>query len=243
MRHIVVLVLCIAFTSFLNAQDYDQDEEVSGFFFGPKIGPTVGFQQWNGFERRPMFNYHAAMFIESIDPDFKGAFYGQLGYHSRGSGINVASSFANPFGESFIFRNISFGFGVKKRILTKTLTTPYYFVGLRGEYNISNNLAEVAERYLQTQAIFLFPPPEFVNSFTYGLTFGGGIEFLGSELIQPAVEVSISPDVSNQYQSPGFTATNPVTNQPTTIAERNIKNVSMEISLVIRFMRKVVYID
>lgn len=239
MRYLIVLVFCFCFNTFLQAQE----EEVSGFYFGPKIGPTVGFQQWNGFERRPMFNYHAAAFIESVDEDFKGAFYAQLGYHARGSSINVASSFANPFGESFIFRNIAFNFGAKKRILTKTLYTPYYFIGLRGEYNISNNLDEVLTRYASTQAIFLFPIPDLVRKFTYGLSFGGGVEFLGSELIQPAVEVSISPDVSNQYQSPAFAATNPVTGQPTQISERNIKNFSLEISLVVRFMRKVVYID
>ena len=239
MRYIVALVFCFCFSFVLQAQN----EEVSGFYFGPKVGPSVGFQQWNGFERRPMFNYHAAIFMESIDADFKGAFYGQLGYHSRGSGINVASSFANPFGESFIFRNLSLGIGIKKRLLTKTLSTPYYFVGLRAEYNVANNLTEIFERYASTQAIFLFPIPDFVNNFTYGLTFGGGIEFLGSDLIQPAIELSISPDVSNQYQSEAFTATNPITNQPTMISARNIKNLSLEISLVVRFMRKVVYID
>jgi len=239
MRYTIVLFLALCFSCALQAQD----EEVSGFYFGPKLGPTVGFQQWNGFERRPMFNYHFAAFIESVDEDFKGAFYAQLGYHSRGSSINVSSSFANPFGESFVFRNASFGFGVKKRILTKTLSTPYYFVGVRGDYNLSNNLDDVLERYASTQAIFLFPIPDLVRKFTYGLSFGGGIEFLGSELIQPAVELMISPDIASQYQSPAFMATNPVTNQPTQVRERNIRNFTLEISLVVRFMRKVVYID
>ena len=134
MRYIVALFFCFCFSFVLQAQN----EEVSGFYFGPKVGPSVGFQQWNGFERRPMFNYHAAIFMESIDADFKGAFYGQLGYHSRGSGINVASSFANPFGESFIFRNLSLGIGIKKRLLTKTLSTPYYFVGTMLKNQVKN---------------------------------------------------------------------------------------------------------
>lgn len=221
-----------------------EHEEVSGFYFGPKVGPTIGLQQWDGFDRRPMFNFHAAAFIETVDPEFRGALYGQIGYHTRGSGINVTSSFASPFGQSFVFNNLSATLGAKKRLLTKTLMTPYYFVGVRLDYQLSNNLEEVQEQYFGTLNSLFFPFPDFVNKITYGLSFGGGIEFLGSELVQPVIELTISPDVSNQYQSIAIpNVTNPYNGQPTTLPERSIKNLTLEISLVVRFMRKVVYID
>lgn len=241
MQLLRVLLFVIIATVTCLGQD---NEQVSGFYFGPKLGPTIGLQQWDGFERRPMLNFHAAAFIETVDPDFKGALYGQIGYHTRGSGINVTSNFASPFGQSFIFNNLSATLGAKKRLLTKTLMTPYYFVGIRVDYQLSNNLQEVQEQYFGTLNSLFFPFPDFVNDITYGLSFGGGVEFLGSELVQPVLEFTISPDISNQYQSIAIpNVTNPYNGQPTTLPERSIKNLTLEISLVVRFMRKVVYID
>jgi len=217
-----------------------QSEEVGGFFFGPKLGPTIGMQNWDGFDRRVMFNYHGAVFIESIDPDFKGSFFGQLGYHSRGSGLNVIRLNGFSTGQSFIFNNLSLMAGAKKRLLTKSLKTPYYFVGVRAEYQLSNNLEEIQERYNNP----FFPIPVYVNNWTYGISFGGGIEFLGSDYVQPAIEMSISPDLSFQYQQPGgITVTNPFNGQPATLSERKIRNITLEISLSIRFLRRVVYIN
>ncbi|MBT8232473.1 MAG: hypothetical protein HKO66_04105 [Saprospiraceae bacterium] len=241
MKFITVLTFLFFFSFSLQAQE----ENVSGFFFGPKLGPTLGFQNWNGTERNAMINYHFAAFIESIDPDYNGALYAQLGLHSRGSGINVVSSITNfRANQAFVFRNISFQAGAKKRLLTNSLKTPYYFVGLRLEYQLSNNLQEVQERYFGSVASLYYPLPDFVNKWTYGLSFGGGIEFLGSEYVQPVVEVSISPDIAFQYQSQTISGiTNPYNGQPTTLPERRIRNLSLEISLVVRFMRKVIYTD
>jgi hypothetical protein len=220
-------------------------EESTGFFFGPKIGPTLGFQNWDGQNRRVMLNYHAAVFIESIDPDFKGALFAQLGYHSRGSGLrflNVFSGFSAS--QSIVFRNASFMVGAKKRLLTETLKTPYYFVGLRLEYQLSNNLQDIQDRYNGGSASLYYPLPEFVNDWTYGFSFGGGFEFLGSDFTQPAIELTISPDLSFQYQSPMIpNVINPFNGNPTSLAERKIRNITLELSLVIRFLRKVVYIN
>ena len=234
----IPLFIFFAFAVNVHAQAEDE-ERVTGFYFGPKIGPTIGFQQWNGFERRPMINFHVAGFIETIDEDFRGALYGQFGYHSRGSGINAPG--IGSANQSFLFRNLSLTLGVKKRLLTKTLYTPYYFVGLRGDYNLSNNLEEIQLSNFGTQASLFYPFPDFVQRITYGLSFGGGIEFLGSELIQPVLEFTISPDVSNQYQSMAIpNVTNPFNGTTTTIPARNIKNLTLEVSLIVRFMRKVV---
>ncbi len=232
----LILLAVLLFNSDLRAQD----EEVTGFFFGPKLGPTIATQNWGGFERRAMFNYHAAFFIESLDPDFKGCFFAQLGYHSRGSGLNVFQIGGTTSGQSFNFRNLSLMAGAKKRLLTKTLQTPYYFVGVRAEYQLSNNLVDIQERFASP----FFPVPEYVNDFVYGITFGGGIEFLGGDLVHPALELTISPDLSFQYQSPAIgNVLNPFNNQPTTLPERSIRNITIELTLVIRFMRRVVLID
>jgi len=232
LNFLVICFLCIT----ANAQN----EEVTGFFFGPKLGPTIGTQNWSGFERRAMLNYHGAFFIESLDRDFKGCFFGQLGYHSRGSGLNVFRIGGVTSSQSFVFRNISLMAGAKKRLLTKTLKTPYYFVGVRAEYQLSNNIADIQERYASP----FFPVPEYINKFVYGISFGGGIEFLGSEFVHPAIELTISPDLSFQYQSPMIpNVVNPFNNQPTTLPERSIRNITIELSLVVRFMRRVVLID
>ena len=217
-----------------------QDEEVGGFYFGPKIGGTLGTQNWDGFERRSMINYHGAVFIESIDPEFKGSFFAQLGYHSRGSGWTGATNFVVS-NRSFVFRNLSLMVGAKKRLLTKTLKTPYYFLGGRVEYQLSNNLRDIQNR---TAFPIFFPFPENVNKVTYGISFGGGIEFLGSDYVHPALELTISPDLSFQYQAGAIpNVLNPYTGQPVTLPERSIRNVTVELSLVIRFMRRIVYIN
>ena len=128
----------------------------------------------------------------------------------------------------------------KKRLLTNSLKTPYYFVGVRVEYQLKNNLQEIQERYSSP----FYPVPEFVNDITYGISFGGGIEFLGSEFIQPALELNISPDLSFQYQSPSIpNVINPFNGQPTTLPERKIRNITIEISLSIRFLRRVVFVN
>jgi len=235
-----VIYLSLMFICFLSSSAISQDE-VGGFFFGPKLGPTIGSQNWDGSERRAMLNYHGAVFIESIDPEFKGSLMAQLGYHSRGSSLNFFSqggAFSSR--QSYVFNNLSLMLAAKKRLLTNSLKTPYYFVGVRVEYQLKNNLKEIQERYSSP----FYPVPEFVNDLTYGISFGGGIEFLGSDYIQPAIELNISPDLSFQYQSPAIpNVINPYNGQSTTLPERKIRNITIEISFSIRFLRKIVYVN
>lgn len=229
-----LLFILVCLSSGLTAQD----EEVGGFFFGPKAGLTIGTQNWDGLERRAMLNYHGAIFIESFDRDFKGSFFAQLGYLSRGSGLNVFRIGGVTTSQAFIFRNLGLTLGAKKRLLTKTLYTPYYFLGLRGEYQLSNNLQQIQDRYNSPY----FPIPVYVNNFTYGFSFGGGIEFLGSDLVHPALELTISPDLSYQYQAPSIgNVINPFNGLTTSVPERSIRNITIEVSLIIRFMRRVVF--
>ena len=232
---ITLISLFLAFSS-----SHAQQEEISGFWFGPKLGPTVGMQNWDGLDRRAMFNYHGALFMESLDPDYKGSLYAQLGYHSRGSALNIFTTFGAAARQAYTFNNIALQLGAKKRLITTTLSTPYYFVGIRLEYQMNNNLAELNERYNSP----FYPVPDYVNDWTYGITFGGGIEFYGSEFIQPALELSISPDMSFQYFSPALgNIIHPFDGRTVTVNERKIRNITLELSLSIRFLRKVVFID
>jgi len=241
----ICFILCLFCTSFLTAQEEEVDpNNVKGFYFGPKLGLSLGTQNWNGYERQPMVNYHFALFTESLDPDLRGSLYAQLGYHARGSGlrvqfINVGSS----SNQAFVYRNLSLGLGVKKRLVTPALSTPYYFVGIRGEYNLNNNLREISERFSSSASSLFYPFEEFVRKITYGITFGGGFEFYGGEFVQPAIEFNISPDLSFQYVSEATAVINPFNGQTTTLQAESIRNVTFEISLVVRFLKEVIYID
>jgi len=76
------------------------------------------------------------------------------------------------------------------------------------------------------------------------MSIGGGIEFLGSAYIQPAIEFTISPDLSLQYQSPAIpNVISPYDGRTITIGERRIRNITFEISFILRFLREVIYVD
>ena len=215
-----------------------------GFYWGPKAGFTIGMQNWNNTERSPLLSYHGNVFIESIDIDYKGALYAQIGYHTRGSSINVFGLNGFRLSDGYKFRNISLQLGAKKRLITEKLSTPYYFFALRLEYLISDNLQSFQDRFGQSVSSLFYPIPGFAKKIVYGLSVGGGIEFLGSAYVQPAVEFTISPDVSFQYQSPEIpNVISPYDGRTITIPERSIRNVTFEVSLMVRFLREVIYID
>ncbi len=245
MKYVILSFLLMICTSSLISQDDDLGE-ITGFYFGPKGGLTLANQNWDGYQRRPLFNYHASMFIESFDPYYRGSLFGQLGYQSRGSSLtvnNISGGF--NFSEGLVFNNLVATLGVKKRIqLTSFNSTPYYYVAVRGEYNISNNTEDIQERFSSSAASLFYPLPIYVNSFVYGITFGGGFEFVGTDYVFPAVEFTVSPDLSFQYRSPdGIPVINPFNGQSTTLPERKIRNVTFEISLVLKFKREVILLD
>jgi len=78
----------------------------------------------------------------------------------------------------------------------------------------------------------------------YGATVGGGWEFEFSELIGGLIEFTINPDLSNQYEQQAIpNVIDPFTNQPITLRERRVRNLTFEVKFGLRFMRKVEYID
>jgi hypothetical protein len=213
-----------------------------GFYFGPKGGLTIGFQQWNGLERQALFAYNGAFMIESLDPEYRGSLYIQAGFHQRGSAFRQFNFNGFSNSNKFKFNNLSLEIGAKKRRKGASRKVPYYFFGARLEYNVSTNLDE----YEELNECFPFYPFEvFVNKVTYGVSVGGGIEFEGeNRFITPYIEFVVSPDLSLQYRSdPTPNVLNCFTSQSTTLPEREIRNLTFEVKAGIRFMREVVYED
>lgn len=219
-----------------------------GFHFGLKAGPSLVNQTWNLGERRIATTYHTNLFIESRDPNDRGSLFAQIGMHNRGSSITI-----NNFGfgggniqSAYNYQNISLLVGAKKNVVSSLNFQPYYLVGIRGEYNLANNLEELIVRNCLNNSLITscpYPDPVFINKFTYGITIGGGLELTNSEFFDTAVEFSFSPDLSYQVQRPELgNVTSP---QPgnTTLRELQVRNISFEISIVLKFLREVVYTD
>ncbi len=212
------------------------------FYFGPKGGLTIGTQRWEAYStRRPLLNIHADLFIESYSPEKKGSFYGQLGYHTRGSSIRFINTLnLNSLTQGYSFNNLSLILGVKSPVQVAGRSYPSYFysVGIRGEYTLFTNL----EEFLGTVNANFFPLDQFVRKFMYGINISGGILFDKREFVQPFIEFSLQPDLSPQYdQYFDITTTNPWTGQPQIIRANKIRNVSFEVSFAVKFLRKVIY--
>ena len=221
------------------------------FFFGIKGGPSIGYQKWENFNQKPVLTYHIASFIESYSEENPmNTLYAQLGYHNRGSALRGALGYTidgNVFRlptRNFLFHNISLGLGAKRKQQLKEDLKSFYSFGLRAEYTISTNLDKFAH-FNQRQSYPYYPDNIFVKKFVYGAQVGGGVEYVFSELVELLIELSINPDLSNQYLQPEIgSIVDPYhPNNTITLRKRRIKNVTVEISFGFRFMRKVEYVD
>jgi hypothetical protein len=206
-----------------------------GTVYGFKGGPSLAMQTIDGFSQRdPLWAYHGALFIESLPEENNYALYTQVGYHLKGSTIrtqrftdlngNVVRGQTYPSK----FHNISWAVGAKQKFRTGGDSRIFYLLGLRMDVNIANEieLFENAEKA--------------VKPVTWGFSAGGGYEFQFSEYIGGMIEISVAPDFSNQiYLPPQRDPWNP----NRTIPESNVRNVVVEVSFGLRFLRKVVYID
>jgi len=121
--------------------------------------------------------------------------------------------------------------------------TPYYMLGVRGEYTVKTNLAQF-QKYNINYPIYPYDKKEFIKKFNYGAIFGGGFEFPFNDLMGGLLEFTVNPDFSRQYEQPAISGLiNKYNNQPINIPQRKIVNLTFEISLGFRFLRKVEYID
>jgi hypothetical protein len=217
------------------------ESTAQSFYFGPKAGLSIAYQQWNQNDRSPILTLHGDLFVETTDFDGRGSLYGQLGFHTRGSGIRVRNILNNNVGnQQFKFNNISLGVGIKKRLDIDASPVYYYMAGIRLEYTISNNLTEIGSN--QFTGGFLFDP--YVRDFNYGITVGGGIEFQAFYSVVPFIEFSFMPDLSKQYdQFESVQFQDPVTNNFVTFGAKSIRNLSLEVTLGVKLFREVIYVD
>jgi hypothetical protein len=218
-------------------------------------GPTLGTQRWNGFDNGALLQWHGALSIESMNnDDDRSSVFAQLGYHVKGSSQrffvqNLGSGNFFQQRDRFKFNNVSLILGAKMR---KPIGPPdqglryYYFIGLRGDYTVSTNLASLREQYQVGAAIYnIYPFEGAVRRWIGGASLGGGIEFKLSDLVGGELKLSLHPDFTLQYRQPAIAnvITGGQPGLPTTIGERNIRNTALELGVGLRLLRKVEYID
>lgn len=240
MRFVSTILLLAAFFGQMSAQS-------TAFVLNG--GLSVGFQRWdNSFDRQPLYKYHGALAIESVnnENDF-GSVFAQFGYHIRGSATRFRffQGVGNPivtFSEEFQFRNLSLILGGKQKFQLGAKSKYFYYAGIRGDYTLSTNIDElVSDR--NPQLALYYPFVGAMNRWMVGASVGGGLELPFSELIGAQLTFSVHPDFLLQYNQPSIGNVidpfNP--GQQITIPERRIRNVTLELSLGLRLLRKVVY--
>jgi len=201
-------------------------------------GPSLSNQRVSGFQREPFLRYHALASIESTSEISPNALYARLGYHVKGSAVNVRSftdfEGVRREGSSYAmeFHNVSFSLGIKQR---RELGDKHYYYGfgIRGDYNV------------KTKFDYLFQGFEGAeNNFTYGVNVDVGLELPLSELISVVFEIGLSPDFAEQMfippQNTGYTYED---GSPVIIQETKLTNVVLEARAGFRFWNKIIYTD
>jgi len=230
--------------------------QAQSYAFGFKGGLTIGTQQWDqGFQRDPLFRYHAIAFVETAPEENEFALFAQAGYHVKGSAIRTFRRTLIVNGNQVIFpamtipfefRNISLTLGGKKKYDLGLSAKAYYLLGVRVDYTASTKLRPDFVDENDPYAL-IYPFDQFVNDFNYGATVGGGLEFPFSEYVTGILELTVNPDFSIQYNQPEIpNVRDPNPNNignTITIRERQIRNLTFEVTLGIRFLHKIVYID
>ncbi len=249
-KYIITFIVIFFSLQNLNAQvPEDVEENYGGFAWGIKSGLTVGTQKWNGTDRNPLLRYHGVLFMESIrNPN--SALYGQIGYHIRGSSVQFASfvdqqtaNLFRGFSEGYQFKNIVLGVGMKQKKDFRNNLKYFYGFGLRMEFTAKTNLPKLdtGNPYF---GFFPFDDPATVKRLLGGFDVSGGFEMKFSEMVGGILQFTISPDFSRQYlQFPVNNVRDPFTGQNTTIPGQDIRNLSLEVSLGIKLLRKVIYVD
>lgn len=227
--------------------------QAQGYYFGLKGGLTVGTQQWQSLDRDPLFKYHGTAFIESIAEENSFGVFAQAGYHMKGSAIRnrlfrnqSSGGFFRPPSYEFIFKNASLTLGAKQKFDFGLSGKWFYLIGVRGDYNLGTNLAQFREFIERNPAFAIFPidDPEFIREITYGVTMGGGLEVPFSEFVGLIFEFTINPDFSFQYVQPAIpNVQDPFTGSNRTIPMRQIRNLTLELTVGFRFLRKIEYIE
>jgi len=226
--------------------------------FGFKGGPLMGIQRWdNSFQTEPLFRYQGSVFVESYEEESPFSLFAQAGYHIKGSSLRTFSTlFIRPDGSQqtlpgqFLpleFRNLSLVLGGRQRFGSGFLGgKPYYLLGIRGDYTASTRFG-TGDPGANPFYAFIYPFEGFVRRFNYGFSIGGGLEVPFTRLAGMVIELTVNPDLSQQYNQPPIpNVRNPDpygTQSLITIPERRIANLTVELSLGFRFIHKVIFID
>ena len=217
------------------------------------FGPSAGIQKWdNAAGRQPLFQYNASFAMESINnEDDRGSFFMQLGYHVKGSAtryrFNNFSGFPGGFvTEKFKFNNFSLVLGAKQRFGASTSgkTRYFYFGGLRCDYTYSTNIDHLVTENATCYPAS-YPLMGGVQRWIGGVSAGGGFEFTISELVGGQIQLSVNPDVTPQYRQIAINniIDNCFNGPNFNIPERRIRNTTVEVSIGLRLLKKVVYVE
>jgi hypothetical protein len=219
--------------------------------FVPSGGLTIGIQRWdNSFERNPLFQWHGALAIETLNNDNdNAALFAQIGYHVKGSTTRFRffdfSGGVFQTTERYKFNNISLILGAKQKFALGAGEAKYfYFGGIRGDYTYSTNIDELASEVANNPwARVYYPSVGFMNRFMFGISAGAGIQLPIRELVGVEFKLSVHPDFTAQYNQPPLPNVIDPQNpgQNFEISARQIRNTAVELSMGVRLIRKVVY--
>lgn len=230
-RELFILGLFLALSMPVMAQSYA---------FGLKGGIVGGMQRINGLSNRDiLFGYQGDLFIESVDEENKFSLFAQAGYHQRGSAQIFNNGF-NPFTRQrfpsarfeSVFHNAALILGGKQKFEWNAARY-YYAIGLRGEYTFDYDLGYLDHLANQDQ---------LVRDVLYGVTFALGLEWPFGELVSGIAEIAIHPDLSRQMFLPEQTY-NDRNGNFRTIESQSIHNISVELTIGLRFLHIVEIID
>lgn len=216
-----------------------------------KGGGVLATQRWDNFDRDPMFGGHVDLQVETVSYDKPVSFYASLGYHQRGSAIRTrAFAFTDPrTGEEVRFRPEALRFVFHNAVLALG-GKQHYAVGehrgfvsfaLRGEYNVATDFGDTDDRNVNFGFGPAYPIDEFARDFLYGADVGAGLELALSARTDALFELRLCPDVSAQYDQPALQFFSPVTGNNESSGQRTITNLSVELSVGLRFLPDAAY--
>lgn len=240
-RIVFVFILLTVFLNLLEAQS-------TAYVFN--VGPSLGLQKWdNGGDRQILFAYHASLAIESVDNENdRGSIFAQFGYHVKGSANRLRFFFQGgdieTYTENFRYNNLSLLLGAKQKFPfgSSGRARYFYFGGIRCDYTLSTNIDNLASRNIYTFAYY--PQVGAMSRWMGGVTVGGGIQFEFGELVGGQFSLSVNPDLTTQINQPSVTVIDPFNpGQTRTIPAQRIRNTTLELSLGLRLLRKVEYVE
>lgn len=243
MKHLLVLFLFLGLS--LNTA-FAQDDEpiVGGTQWGFKAGGTLGTQRGLG-GNQPLIRYHGVAFLESGGNE-NSSLYMALGYHARGSaqrGFFNNGTNSIRFHQNHVFHNVGLSLGVKKKSDYRNDAKYFYSFAMRGEWTVKTNLpyVDLDDPSKSTGSGYFSLLDNYVRRLNWGMDIGGGFEKKLSELTVGFIEFTISPDLSRQYRLIGGLTYRDFLGNIQTLPSQEARNLSIELSVGIRFWHKVIY--